>query len=59
MNTDISNSAQDQTARTDETDQERRDALRKMGAFAAYTAPATLVMLHSEKAVAADGLLPV
>ncbi len=28
---------------------ERRDALRKMGKFAAYTAPAMMVMLASKK----------
>ena len=28
---------------------ERRDALRKMGMFAAYTAPAMMVMLASKK----------
>jgi hypothetical protein len=35
-----------------EVDQERRDALIKIGRFGAYTAPALLVLLSSEKALA-------
>jgi hypothetical protein len=31
---------------------ERREALRKLGAFAGYTAPVMLAMLKSERAVA-------
>jgi hypothetical protein len=38
-------------------DEERREALRNMGKFAAYTAPALITMLSSEKAVSADSLL--
>lgn len=33
-------------------DQGRREALRKLGKFGAYTAPAMLAMLIAEKAVA-------
>jgi hypothetical protein len=35
---------------------ERREALRQIARFGAYTAPALLVMLASEKAVAGDSL---
>jgi hypothetical protein len=35
-------------------DEERRDALRRVARFGAYTAPALLVMLASEKAAHAD-----
>ena len=59
MSTEFSNSAQDQTDRAAETDEKRRDALRKLGAFAAYTAPAMLVLLSSEQAASADSLTPV
>ena len=42
-------------ARADEpADKARRSALRRMARFGAYTAPAMLVMLASEKAVHAD-----
>jgi hypothetical protein len=34
-------------------DEQRRDALRRIGKLGAYTAPALLVMLTSEKAPAA------
>jgi hypothetical protein len=34
-------------------DEQRRDALRRIGKLGAYTAPALLVMLASEKAPAA------
>jgi hypothetical protein len=37
-------------------DEDRRDALRKMGAFAMYTAPALLVMLSSAEAQSGDSL---
>jgi hypothetical protein len=36
----------------DETDLSRREALTKLGKFAAYTAPAMMVLLTSEKAMA-------
>jgi hypothetical protein len=42
------------SAAADPVDEERRDALRKMAKFGTYTAPALLVMLASEQAVAAD-----
>ncbi|MES9871902.1 MAG: hypothetical protein ABW162_04065 [Candidatus Sedimenticola sp. PURPLELP] len=32
--------------------EERREALKKMGAFTAYTAPAMLAMLTSQKSMA-------
>jgi hypothetical protein len=38
-------------------DKERRNALRQMAKFGAYTAPALLVMLSSEQAVAADSVI--
>ena len=38
-----------------ETALPRREALEKMGKFAAYTAPAMLVLLISKKAKAATG----
>jgi hypothetical protein len=44
--------------RTTETvepvNKERREALRRVARYGAYTAPALLTMLASEKAVAAD-----
>jgi hypothetical protein len=36
----------------DETDLSRREALTKLGKFAAYTAPAMMVLLTAEKAMA-------
>jgi hypothetical protein len=36
----------------DQDDLSRRDALAKLGKFAAYTAPAMMVLLTSEKAMA-------
>ncbi|MES9871898.1 MAG: hypothetical protein ABW146_02215 [Candidatus Sedimenticola sp. 6PFRAG7] len=35
-----------------ETNKERREALKKMGAFTAYTAPAMLAMLTTSRASA-------
>ncbi|MES9877345.1 MAG: hypothetical protein ABW117_09630 [Candidatus Sedimenticola sp. 1PA] len=35
-----------------ETNEERREALKNMGAFTAYTAPAMLAMLTSQKSMA-------
>jgi hypothetical protein len=37
-----------------QVEQERRDALREIGLYAAYTAPALLVMLGSALAAPAD-----
>jgi hypothetical protein len=37
-------------------DEGRRDALRRVARFGAYTAPALLVMLASEKAAHADSV---
>ncbi|MGH7246593.1 MAG: hypothetical protein ACREH9_00670 [Pseudomonadota bacterium] len=42
-------------------DEGRREAIKKLGiygAYAAYTAPALMVMLRSGKAVAASGIVP-
>jgi hypothetical protein len=36
-------------------DETRREALKKLGAYAAYTAPTVMVMLTSEKAMAKSG----
>jgi hypothetical protein len=45
----------DKAADTAPLDQERRDALRRIAKYGAYTAPALLVMLASEAAVAVTG----
>lgn len=37
------------------TDEGRRAALKKLGAYGAYTAPALVVLLRSGKAVASSG----
>jgi hypothetical protein len=44
------------SAAADPVDEERRDALRRVARFGAYTAPALLVMLASEKAAHADSV---
>jgi hypothetical protein len=38
-----------------QVDEQRRDALRRIGKFAAYTAPTLIAMLASEKALAVTG----
>ncbi|MGH7246592.1 MAG: hypothetical protein ACREH9_00665 [Pseudomonadota bacterium] len=40
---------------SEKTDEGRREALKKLGIYGAYTAPALMVMLRSGKAVAASG----
>jgi O-glycosyl hydrolase len=42
---------------SEQVDVKRREALQRIGRFGAYTAPALLVILTSEKAVAADSLV--
>ena len=37
------------------TDEGRREAIKKLGIFGAYTAPALIVLLRSGKAVAQSG----
>jgi hypothetical protein len=41
----------------EQMDAGRREALQRLGRFGAYTAPALLAMLISEKAVAGDSLV--
>jgi hypothetical protein len=38
---------------SDSCDQSRRDAMKKMGKYAVYTAPAMLTLLASKKSMAA------
>jgi hypothetical protein len=40
----------------EEMDKERRDALRRLAKFGAYTAPAVLALLTSQKALAQTDL---
>jgi len=49
-----SNEVEKASAAAGPVDKERRDALRRVARFGAYTAPALLVMLASEKAAHAD-----
>jgi hypothetical protein len=37
-----------------DTDMSRRDAMKKMGKYAAYTAPAMMTLLASKKTIAAS-----
>jgi hypothetical protein len=43
--------------RSEQVDARRREALQRIGRFGAYTAPALLAILTSEKAVAVDSLV--
>ena len=45
----------DKAADTAPLDQERREALRRIGKYGAFTAPALLAMLASKAAVAVSG----
>jgi hypothetical protein len=45
-------------SRIEPVDEERRDALRRLAKFGAYTAPAVLAMLASEKALAQTDSAP-
>jgi len=40
---------------SEKTDEGRREALKKLGTYGAYTAPALIVLLRSGKAVAQSG----
>ncbi|MES9886613.1 MAG: hypothetical protein ABW140_07350 [Candidatus Sedimenticola sp. 6PFRAG1] len=44
----MSNENKKEQVSKDTTDQERREALKKIGRFGAYTAPAMLTMLSSK-----------
>jgi hypothetical protein len=44
--------SEDSDRKSEEVDEERRDALRRLSRYGAYTAPALLVMLTSQKAPA-------
>ena len=54
MNKDQAYTAVEQ-ASTVQVDDKRRDALRRIAKFGAYTAPALVAMLASEKAPAVTG----
>jgi hypothetical protein len=41
---------------TDSCDQSRRNAIRKMGKYAAYTAPAMLTLLASKQSMAGGSM---
>ena len=42
---------------SEETDEGRREVVKKLGIYGAYTAPALVALLQSGKAVAASGFL--
>jgi hypothetical protein len=57
MNKDVKGQDLPGATPNEPADEERRDALRRFARFGAYTAPAMLAMLASEKAPAAtDGV---
>ena len=47
-----SESLQPETDVNSDTDQARREVLRRLGLFSAYTAPSLLAMIYSKKAAA-------
>ena len=51
----VNDQAKVEVPKTDESVEARRNALRKMGLFAAYTTPVVLGMLTPRKAMASSG----